>query len=650
MHSKETLEKLIFQINQASPFYLTSKAWSSPIYGFSYNQTRNSKFMDALMKKGIIKERRSDVICILGDWPSVAEGIFFTDKAMYVSSPKNSSKSFRVEYGEIKSLEYRQSVPDLRITDRKSGVYYVDSPIWSKKNISLFLQIASGLMNLDREDKERLKGVELPKAPKRQASSSIERAVEHAGTVFGNVSHAGTLYGEDKFGTPRGHGFAAERANHMFDKLSGKDARIVGDDNAKHGADRVVDGVRIQSKYCGSGSKCIQECFENGRLKYVNPDGTPMQIEVPADKYEAAVQAMENRIRNGEVPGVTDPGEAGNIVRKGHFTYEQARNIARFGTVESLIYDAAHGAIVSTYAFGISTVLSFAVSVWNGEEFKQALKTASYSGLKVGGTTFVTAVLSSQLSKAGLNSALAGGSEAVVRLMGPKASAMLVNAFRSGANIYGAAAMKSAAKLLRSNAITAGVSFVVLSSVDVVNIFRGRISGSQLFKNISNTAASVGGGTAGWVGGAAAGAAIGSVIPGIGTAIGGLVGGLAGAITGGSLAGKASDSLLGLFIEDDANQMTKIIEEQFRQLAEDYLLNQKEAESIVDALKADLTGSTLKDMFASSDRTAFARNLLISHIEKEVRERRPIRLPTDEQMVQGLRGVLEELADEEQTS
>ncbi len=67
-------------------------------------------------------------------------------------------------------------------------------------------------------------------------------------------------------------------------------------------------------------------------------------------------------------------------------------------------------------------------------------------------------------------------------MMGPKASAVLINAFRVGSKpIYGAAAMKAAAKLL-SNTITAGITFVVLSSFDVANIFRGRISGKQLFK------------------------------------------------------------------------------------------------------------------------------------------------------------------------
>ena len=94
-------------------------------------------------------------------------------------------------------------------------------------------------------------------------------------------------------------------------------------------------------------------------------------------------------------------------------------------------------------------------------------------------------------------------------MMGSKASAVLINAFRIGSKpIYGAAAMKAAAKLLRSNTITAGITFVVLSSFDVANIFRGRISGKQLFKNMANTAATVGAGTGGWVAGAAIGSAI----------------------------------------------------------------------------------------------------------------------------------------------
>lgn len=144
---------------------------------------------------------------------------------------------------------------------------------------------------------------------------------EKAGITYGNVSNASTIYGETKFNAARGHGFAAERANHLYDKVTGNDAQLVGDDNAKNGADRIVNGVQIQSKYCATGSKCIKECFDkNGNWRYSNPDGSPMKIEVPSDKYDDAVRAMEERIRRGEVPGVSDPAKAKEIVCKGHFT------------------------------------------------------------------------------------------------------------------------------------------------------------------------------------------------------------------------------------------------------------------------------------------------------------------------------------------
>ena len=432
-----------------------------------------------------------------------------------------------------------------------------------------------------------------------------------AGTVYSNVSNASTISGEVKYGATRGHGFAAERANHLYDTVTGKDAHIVGDDNAKNGADRLVDGVSIQSKYCSTGSKCIKECFdETGKFRYLNADGSPMQIEVPSDKYDDAVRAMEERIRRGQVPGVTDPKEAKNIVRKGHFTYEQAKNIAKFGTVESLSYDAVNGAIIGATTFGITTVLSFAVAVWNGKNFDDALHDAVSSGFQVGGVAFATAVLAGQLTKAGAYGLVANTSEQIVRIMGPKAA-----------------------------------SVVVLSTFDVVNIFRGRISGAQLFKNLVNTSASVAGGTAGWAAGASAGAALGSFVPGIGTAIGGVVGGLFGAFAGGSAAGKVASAVTDEFIEDDAKEMVGIIEDEFQHLAVDYLLNQSEAEEAVEYLAGEITGASLKDMYASSNRHAFARKLIVPNIERVAKSRRRISLPSQDKMVESLKNVLEEISD-----
>lgn len=464
-----------------------------------------------------------------------------------------------------------------------------------------------------------------------------------AGIVYGNVSNASTIYGEQKFNASRGHGFAAERANHLFDKLTGKRAYIIGDDNTKDGADRLVDGTYIQSKYCNSASKSIQECFENGRYRYMNADGTPMQVEVPSDQYEGAVQAMENRIRRGEVPGVSDPAEAKNIVRKGNFTYEQAKNIAKFGTVESLTYDAVNGAIIGTTTFGVTAVMNLAVALWQGKSFEEALEIAVSSGLKVGGVTFATAVLAGQMTKAGMLASFNVISEKAIEFIGPKAAAHLVNAFRSGTNIYGAAAMKSAQKMVGSNIVTGIASVVVLSTFDIVNIFEGRISAGQFVKNILNTSAAVAGGTAGWTAGAAAGAAVGSVIPVIGTAIGGFLGGLCGSFIGGSVASEAATCVTNELIADDAEEMIAIIEDVFKDLAFDYLLNAKEADLIVAELQDEITADSLQDMYASYNRSAYARRILVPLIESVVCRRSKVAVPDSDDMTRALRTVLEKL-------
>jgi len=499
-----------------------------------------------------------------------------------------------------------------------------------------------------KEAKEDLKN-NSRKTNRIKAKREGTSGAESAGIIHGNVSNASTIYNYDKLATPRGHGFAAEQANHLVDKVLNADVlgskvKLVGDDNAKDGADRMVNGTSIQTKYCSTGSKCISECFNNGEFRYFDSSGKPMKIEVPCDQniYEGAVKAMEERIKNGQVPGVTDPKEAKNIVKKGHFTYAQARNIAKAGTVESIVYDSATGLVTATQTFGISTAIAFATAIWNGEDIEIALKSAVHTGLKVGGTTFVVGVLSSQLAKAGLNSVMVSGSEALVRAMGPKASALMANALRSGSNIYGAAAMKSAAKMLRGNAITAGVTVAVLSTVDVVNIFSGKISGKQLFKNLTNTAATVAAGTAGWT----AGAAIGSVVPVVGTFIGGLVG----SALAGAAASKATGAIMDNFIEDDADEMVEIIQNVFVDLCSEYLLSENEAEEITDILSRKITGSTLKEMFASSDRIAFARALIEADIEEITANRDKISLPSEEQLQKTMIEVLENIYDESEVT
>jgi len=468
------------------------------------------------------------------------------------------------------------------------------------------------------------------------------------GTVNGIAMNTAKSYVEEKFHGARGHGFAAESANDLFDRMIGKDAKIVGGDNAKDGADRIVNGQNIQSKYCSSGSKCIQECFRDGKFRYYNPDGSPMQIEVPSDKYDDAVKAMQNRIDRGEIRGVKN---AKDIVRKGNITYEQAKNIAKAGTIDSLVYDATQGIKIGAYSGGISAAITFAIESWNGKNFDEALEESVNAGLKVGGIAWASSILVGQMAKAGLNSALVPASDAIINMIGPKASAYLVNAFRSGTKIYGAAAMNSASKLLRGNAVTGLATIAIMSAGDVVNIFRGRISGAQLFKNVLNTSAGVVGGVGGWTAGATAGAAIGSAVPIIGTAVGGVIGGLAGAFFGSSTAGKVSKTVTDELIEDDSKKMLRILESEFKNVSTDYLLNKSEGEKVADRLKDKLEGGDkLKDMYAASNRYSFARNLLESCTEPVVRSRKKIYLPSTDNYVQVLKKVLENNSSSENIS
>lgn len=459
-------------------------------------------------------------------------------------------------------------------------------------------------------------------SPKTKSESS---GAEAAGAVNAAENTAAHQTQMDKFQAEQGHGYAAEQANNLYDILTGKDAAVIGGDNAKDGADRRVDGVLIQTKYCKNVSASVQAAFRDGQYRYLDLNGRPMQLEVPSDQYEDAVQLMRRRIENGQVPGVTDPNEAKSLVRKGGFTYQQAVNLTKFGTIESLTYDAANGAVVAANAFGITAALTFAQHLWRGDSLEDSIEYAAYSGLKVGGAAFANAVITGQLMRTALPKALVGPTNAVVELLGPKASAAIANSLRNGANIYGAAAMNNVSKLLRGNAITGAVMLVVLSASDIKNCFEGRISGKQLFKNVVTLAGGM----------AAAGIAGGLVLTvlsgGVGIAVS-----IAVSTAAGAAGGKLVNEVVGTFIEDDAVELCKIIEESFCQQVGDYLLSVEELDILLTSLNQSLEQETLLEMYASPDRRAFADKLIREQIEKPLRMRCHVCLPTEADFIQGM--------------
>lgn len=353
-------------------------------------------------------------------------------------------------------------------------------------------------------------------------------------SVKGVASVANTQCTNDqqwtKYHSKQGHGFAAEDANALWDRLHGKTVDKVGLDNSLNGPDRISNGVMIQTKYHADASKSVASVFENGKYRYGS-----MKLEVPRDQYDDAIRLMRNRIENGEVPGVTDPNMAEQMVIKGHYTYDEAVRIAKAGNLDSIKFDIQTQAVACAFACGLSFSVTYCTAKAKGMSHTEALKVASIQTAKSGGATMISGVAAQQLLRTQVGRNFAAAATKAVRpvvraAMNTEVGKQMVTKTASviaGKQVAGAAAANVVTKALRTNAVVSSVVFVGTTIPDAVKLCRGKISGQEFAENTTSNAAGVGGGWAG----ASAGAALGSVIcPGIGTAIGGIIGGIGGGI------------------------------------------------------------------------------------------------------------------------
>lgn len=363
-------------------------------------------------------------------------------------------------------------------------------------------------------------------------------------------------YGADQ--TKTGHGIYAEEAGAILDKLAGEQSTVVGRDNAKNGPDKIVDSLPIQCKYYQQASKSVGACFKRDAqtgimsFKYKDLNGNPMKVEVPADQYAQAIECMKMRILDGQVQNVTDPNVAYDIIRKGKLTYNQALNLTKAGTIESIAFDSCTCAINCSSVLGISAVVSFAQTYWVTKDYKKAAKSAIFTGVQVYGMAFAGGIIASQISRTGLASALNPLATEISKSISPQMAQEIINAFRALAGkkaIYGAAAQKSFAKFLGSTAITQSVMFIVFSVPDTFKVINGKISGSQYWKNMTSLFASFTGCITTTAG---AGVVIGKTIgekanKKVGAAIG-----MGAGVIGGAIYGTAAKSVGNFIHEDDA--------------------------------------------------------------------------------------------------
>jgi len=416
-----------------------------------------------------------------------------------------------------------------------------------------------------------------------------------------------------------------------------------GLDNAKNGADRVVDGVSIQTKYFESASRTVNSAFDNetGLYRY-----DTMQLEVPKDQYNEAVKLMEKRISEGKVPGVTSPADAPNMVRRGNVTYRQARNIARAGNVDSLRYDARNAAVICTAGFGFSFAIEFAAAMWRGENSVGALKNAVLKGLQTAGFAFFASVGSAQLLRTQTarvgTVVMRSGVKQIAKTKLGKSAIHKIAEVSLGKSVSGAAAVNHVSKLLRSNAITGAVTVSVMTLPDLYKAsISGSVSWAQVGKNLVVNATSIAGGTAGWAGGAVLGASAGSFVPVVGTVAGGVVGGLIGTVSGGVAAGMGAKKAMDYFVEDDAVQMQALLQKELLLIADEYVLTQQEFDKFLEFVADTISSSYLGDLHASKDRAKHVRDSFEEYVFEFTKNRKPVAMVTDEKVMAFIDEMLE---------
>lgn len=370
----------------------------------------------------------------------------------------------------------------------------------------------------------------------------------------------------------QGHGVAAEWGNTVVDRTLGKRVETqVGGTNLKHGADRSINGINVQTKYCQSAGESINSYINNIDGYFKN---NTKQVEVPRDQYAEAIKKMERSIVEGKIPGESNPLNVKKYVRKGFWTYDQANQIAKAGTIPSLTVDLLGGVQCALPGASISAVITYWNARSNGVDVAEAkdltLKVFSKSMI-VGTMTYVgTWQLAKYITTQG----------------GKQSTSSLV------AKIAGENAAKTFTRL------NYGLAFVTQVGPSFANLVSGKGSGADLGTTSTTFTFGLGGGKVG--------AAVGTcILPGVGTVVGMAIGTIAGGTLGSSV-GKA------VFGESSQSKMMKVLKQEFIDIVYTAPLTSEETKNMMSDIFSDKKlKKKLKEMYASSNCRTYCRQEII---------------------------------------
>lgn len=322
-------------------------------------------------------------------------------------------------------------------------------------------------------------------------------------------------------------------------------------------------------------------------------------------------------------------------MKQGAFTYKQVRHLAEAGLIEELLLEEDGRVQLKNESLGMSAAIAFAQSAWNGATREEAVENSVYTGLNIVGEAVVDEVLSNDIQDIELDDTfeLGSGVRGAIQKNGAKVVAKKAAGKFTHKAMISSLAAKKTILMLNANVVTGALVTGVLSTLDISRAIKGEMSRTQLFKNVTKTAANV----TGSIGGMAIGAAIGALVPWGSTSMGGLVGGIVGLIIGSVVASKIAGRILNHFIEDDAKEMLDIFELELEQHVYEHLLNEQELQKLLEIFKSKYKiPKLLRQMFKSEDREQFARDIIQKELISIYSDRKTLKLPAINEIYKAL--------------
>lgn len=411
----------------------------------------------------------------------------------------------------------------------------------------------------------------------------------------------------------QGHGYGAEYANTVVDRLLGKKVFNAAQNLDEHGrqvkdgADRMVDGVAIQTKYCDKPQTFLQSILNGDELRYLNSDGSPMMIEIPRDKYEGVVNALQRRIDNNEIKNITPGTDAKLYVKKGHVTYDQAIMVTKAGTLPSLLADAANGIVLGENSAMTSFITYYVLAIWQGSDSKEAFKGAfssSMNGLK---HSVIVNVVIMQLSRKEISflaNSFIGKGKGIFEGENPvyKMSEYIADKIQCSALAQTDIGKSLGLDDLKGYQVFGSiVTITAIYGPDVLKMIEGKISGRQLFKNAAIT-------TAGLV---ASKFVVKAAVALLDVESGGFASAAIGVVSG-MLGSYTAKKVLDQYIADDAVQMFIVLKEEFIDIIMQIQLTDAELDFVVKStIGHEDIAEILEQMYASGDERAYAHDLVL---------------------------------------